>query len=161
MELMHGKPLAFFFALALFVSLIGCGSSRHLPAALKAESFKPGAQGAAAAGVSSAKNGGASDSADSSNIALAPTTRPATRPAVGASSGTFMYIGTVVAEVNGQPIYADKILSKIDAELSVKAPILEPREFRLATDSAIRKQIEYDKKLELRFATAQRNCTPE
>ena len=45
-----------------------------------------------------------------------------------------MYIGTVVAEVNGQPIYADKILTKVDTELSAKAPILEPREFKLALD---------------------------
>src|SRR5213075_601817 len=98
---------------------------------------------------------------DSQVSALIPTTRPATRPVVGASSGMYMYIGTVVAEVNGQPIYADKILSKIDAELSVKAPLLEPREFRLAAESAIRKQIEYDKNIELQYAAAQRNTTDE
>jgi len=48
-----------------------------------------------------------------------------------------MYIGTVVAEVNGQPIYADKILAKVDAELSAKAPLLEPNQFREAARSAI------------------------
>jgi len=72
-----------------------------------------------------------------------------------------MYIGTVVAEVNGQPIYADKILAKVDAELSVKAPLLEPGEFRAAAMNAIFKQIEYDKNLELQFAAAQRNSTAE
>src|SRR5437867_13455137 len=72
-----------------------------------------------------------------------------------------MYIGTVVAEVNGQPIYADKILAKIDAELSAKAPLLEPREFRQAAESAVRKQVKYDIALELQFAAAQRNSTNE
>jgi parvulin-like peptidyl-prolyl isomerase len=72
-----------------------------------------------------------------------------------------MYIGTVVAEVNGQPIYADKILSKVDAELSAKAPLLEPGEFRAAATNAILKQIRYDIALEQEFAAAQRNTTPE
>ncbi len=72
-----------------------------------------------------------------------------------------MYIGTVVADVNGEPIYADKILAKVDPELSAKAPLLEPREFRLAAESAIRRQIEYDMHLELEFAGAVRNSTGE
>ena len=71
---------------------------------------------------------------------------------MGASSGTFMYIGTVVAEVNGQPIYANKILSKVDAELSAKAPLLEPGEFRAAATNAILKQIKYDIALEQEYA---------
>src|SRR5258707_579992 len=131
MELMHRNPIAVSLALALFVSLIGCGNSKHLPDAIKAQSFQPGAKGAPTQTVASGRSGGA-DAADSSTIAIAPATRPATRPAVGASSGTFMYIGTVIAEVNGQPIYANKILTKIDTELSAKAPILEPREFKIA-----------------------------
>jgi len=147
--------------------IAGCGSNKHLPATLKAQSFAPTANatptmGAAASPATEpAKNSRAVANDDSQVSALIPTTRPATRPVVGASSGTYMYIGTVVAEVNGQPIYADKILSKIDAELSVKAPLLEPREFRLAAESAIRKQIEYDKNLELQYAAAQRNTTDE
>src|SRR6267142_3622840 len=154
MELMHRNLPASFFALALFVSLTGCGSSRHLPAAIKAQSFQPSAKSAPTVAASPAKNGSASDSPDNANIAFAPTTRPATRPAIGASSGTFMYIGTVVAQVNGQPIYADKILTKVDTELSAKAPILEPREFKIAARSAIERQIEYETRIELEFAAA-------
>lgn len=138
----------------------GCGSSKHLPAAIKAQSFQPHAKGPTVA-ASPAKNGSASDSPDNANIAFAPTTRPATRPAIGASSGTFMYIGTVVAQVNGQPIYADKILTKVDTELSAKAPILEPREFKIAATTAIARQIEYETRIELEFAAAQRNTTDE
>src|SRR5205814_664765 len=100
MELMHQKFLAFFIALALFVSLTGCGSSKHLPAALKAQSFQPAANSAAAPTVAPGKTG-AADAADSSQPPIASAARPSTRPAVGSSSGTFMYIGTVVAEVNG------------------------------------------------------------
>src|SRR4051812_33035809 len=113
MELMDRNSLASFLALALLISFTGCGSSRHLPAAIKPQSFQPGAKGGPTQSPASGKTG-AVDAADNSAIAIAPTTRPATRPAVGASSGTFMYIGTVIAEVNGQPIYANKILTKID-----------------------------------------------
>src|ERR1051325_7388582 len=118
---MHRKSIP--AAIVVFVFLIaGCGSSRHLPATLKPQSFAPNARGATAPATQPAKNSSAVAIDDSQISALVPTTRPATRPTVGDSRGTFMYIGTVVAEVNGQPIYADKILSKIDGELSVKAP---------------------------------------
>ncbi len=121
---------------AVFVFLFaGCGSSSHLPATLKPQSFAPNASARATSSTSSAaspatqpaKNSSAVAIDDSQVSALIPTTRPATRPVVGASTGTYMYIGTVVAEVN----------------------------------SAIRKQIEYDKNLELQYAAAQRNTTDE
>src|SRR5947207_468678 len=137
--------------------------SRHLPATLKPQSFAPNANAranpTAAPATQPGKNSSAIASDDSPLSVLIPTTRPATRPTRGESSGTFMYIGTVVAEVNGQPIYADKILTKVDTELSAKAPILEPREFKLAAISAIDRQINYEIHLEIEFAGAQRNTT--
>src|SRR6267142_2803245 len=165
---MHRNCVATASALLVFCIVAGCGSNSHLPATLKPQSFQPAAN--ATPTQPTQANGGAANSAKTQNVNTAddaqlsaniPTTRPATRPAVGASSGTFMYIGTVVAEVNGQPIYADKILAKVDTELSAKAPLLEPREFRLAAESAIRRQIKYDIPLELKFAAAQRSCTDE
>src|SRR5215208_4061681 len=151
----------------IFLSIIaGCGSNKHLPATLKSQSFVPTATAAptqtSGGGASQAAKAPTSFASDDAQISAAiPSTRPSTRPAVGTSSGTFMYIGTVVAEVNGQPIFGDKILAKVDAELSAKAPLLEPREFRLAAESAIRKQIKYDEALEQEFAAAQRNTSEE
>src|SRR5947209_7559948 len=163
---MHRNCIAASSVLFLFL-FAGCGSTRHLPATLKPQAFQPKPNAApttantAVPATQPGKNSTAVAIDDSQITALIPTTRPATKPTVGASSGTFMYIGTVVAEVNGQPIYADKILAKLDAEFSVKAPLLEPREFRQAAESAIRKQIKYDIALELQFAAAQRNSTDE
>jgi parvulin-like peptidyl-prolyl isomerase len=153
--------------IVLFLSLItGCGSNKHLPTTLKPQSFVPTANAApnqsnGAGANQTAKTQNTLTTDDAQLSASIPPAPPSTRPVVGASSGTFMYIGTVVAEVNGQPIYADKILAKVDTELSVKAPLLEPEEFRAAATNAILKQILYDKRLELRFAAAQRNCTEE
>src|SRR4051812_40603652 len=153
-------------SIVVFVSFMtGCGSNPHLPATLKPQSFAPSAKAAptqpSTATNAVARNQNPAIGDDIQISASIPTTRPATRPSLGASSGTYMYIGTVVAEVNGQPIYADKILAKVDAELSVKAPLLEPEEFKAAARNAIFKQIEYDKSLEVQFAAAQRNSTEE
>src|SRR5947207_9567824 len=166
-RIMHRNRIATASALLFSCIGAGCGSNSHLPATLKPQSFQPGAN-AAPTQPTQANGGAANSAAKTQNVNTAddaqlsaniPTTRPATRPVVGASSGTFMYIGTVVAEVNGQPIYADKILTKVDTELSAKAPILEPREFKLAAISAIDRQINYEIHLEIEFAGAQRNTT--
>ena len=152
----------------VLLSLIaGCGSSSQLPATLKPQSFQPTATATPTQGSSGNATQAAkpptpvADDSQTQISAAIPATRPTTRPAKGESSGTYMYIGTVVAEVNGQPIYADKVLAKVDTELSVKAPLLEPEAFRAAARNAILKQIEYDKQLELQYAAAQRNTTEE
>jgi hypothetical protein len=90
----------------------------------------------------------------------APASLAATRPA-GQSSGLYMIVGTVVAEANGHPIYAEKVLAKIDPELSTKAPQLEPTEFRKLAENLIRQEIRYEVSLELELAAAQRNTTEE
>ncbi|HEV8605928.1 MAG TPA: peptidylprolyl isomerase [Tepidisphaeraceae bacterium] len=161
---MHRYHIALASTAVFFFLFAGCGSSKHLPATLKPQAFQPmpnAAPTAAAPATQPTKNSTAIATDDPQTGGLTSISRPATRPAVGASSGTFMYIGAVVADVNGQPIYADKILAKIDTELSAKAPLLEPREFRLAAEAAIRRQIEYDISLEREFASAQRNATDE
>ncbi len=174
---MHLKSIALAISLSLHLLLTGCGSNRHLPARLKAQSFVPTGKtldSPTAAGAKATAQSPAPPSARDSSTAIvdpldprnydlssAPVPGPATRPALGLSSGSFMYIGTVVAEVNGQPVYADKVLAKVDPELSAKAPILEPREFRIAAEMAIRRQVEHDVNLEREFAAAQRNTTPE
>src|SRR5947207_1971420 len=168
-RIMHRNRIATASALLFSCIGAGCGSNSHLPATLKPQSFQPGAN-AAPTQPTQANGGAANSAAKTQNVNTAddaqlsaniPTTRPSTRPAVGQSSGTFMYIGTVVAEVNGQPIYADKILAKIDTELSVKAPLLEPSEFRQAAMNAIEKQIKYEIALGQEYAAAQRNAGEE
>lgn len=90
---------------------------------------------------------------------LAP--QPASPPVRGDTTGGYMLVGTVVAEANGQPIYADKILAKINEALAARAKQLERREFRIAATTLIGKQIMEDITNELEFAAAQRNLNEE
>src|SRR5205823_12234257 len=77
----------------------------------------------------------------------------------GTSEGIYMIVGTVLAEANGTPIFADKVLTKIDAELTAKAK--QSADFATAAELAIRKQLESDIRDELEFAAASRNSTDE
>jgi hypothetical protein len=87
-----------------------------------------------------------------------PTTVPATRPAVSsfpAASG-YQTVGAVIAEVNGKPIYADKILKELEPELASKAATLSPEQFRALAAREIDQQVQEAISDELVFAAAQR-----
>lgn len=95
-----------------------------------------------------------------------PSTAPAapsSRPAVGDSSGTYMIVGTMIAEANGTPIYADKVLNDtlVSAALQAKAHSLEPAQFRIFARDTIQAKVEEEIGNELEFAAAQRNTTEE
>jgi hypothetical protein len=82
---------------------------------------------------------------------------PATSlPTIGASSGQFMTLGGVVAEVNGTPIYANKVLASLDPILREKAKRLDAARFRREAKDDIRKTIEELIRVELFYAAAQR-----
>lgn len=89
--------------------------------------------------------------------AAAATTAPATRSVrVGASRGEYLTIGGVVAEVNGQPIYANKVLAAIEPKLAAMARNMEAREFRAEASSEIAQKIVDFIENELEFAAASR-----
>lgn len=84
-------------------------------------------------------------------------TGPATQSArVGASRGEFLTIGGVVAEVNGQPIYADKVLAPLTPALAVMAKEMDEREFRAKASQQISFKIVEFIENELEFAAASR-----
>jgi parvulin-like peptidyl-prolyl isomerase len=97
----------------------------------------------------------------------APTTLPASRPAgttrpsvfanTPVSEGTYLTIGGVLAEVNGQPIYANRVLRALEPVLAAKARELDPRRFQLAAADLIGKQVRDFIRDEVEFAAAQRN----
>ena len=68
-----------------------------------------------------------------------------------------MTIGTVVAEANGQPIYADKVLPAVDPELSAKARLDDMNEskFRVIAAGLLKEQIDSEIVEELEFAAAE------
>ncbi len=86
------------------------------------------------------------------------TTGPATRTA---SSGQFMTLGTVVAEANGHPIYADKVLAQLEAPLSGKAHSMDSRAFRQFATALIHDKIEEELNGELEYAAAARSLSED
>ncbi|MDB5321955.1 MAG: peptidylprolyl cis-trans isomerase, PpiC-type, SurA family [Phycisphaerales bacterium] len=81
---------------------------------------------------------------------------PASLPTIGASSGQFMTLGGVVAEVNGTPIYANKVLASLDPILRQKARQLDAARFRRDAYQDIKKTIDELIRVELFYAAAQR-----
>ena len=99
--------------------------------------------------------------------ALAPQVAPATQPAPmrhhaaapvasavqfqGASLGGYKTLGGVVAEVNGNPIYANKVLRQLTPELAARAPELDEGQFRKLAAQEVAKKIEGLERDELLF----------
>ena len=79
------------------------------------------------------------------------TTRPATMPV-----GSFMTVGGVVANVAGQPIFADALMRQIAPVLSARAPDLNEQQFRALAQSEIQKQLTFLIRGELEYAAAMR-----
>lgn len=98
-----------------------------------------------------------SETADRRNQQDSSTTAPATQALrVGATRGEFLTIGGVVAEVNGQPIYANKVLSALEPKLAAMARNMDARQFRAEAASEISQKIVDFIENELEFAAASR-----
>ena len=87
--------------------------------------------------------------------ATLPTTAPAAR--TGVSSGVAMTIGSVVCEVNGSPIYADRVLKSLSRVFAAEAKRRGERDFRKYAASEIEKQVTLFVEEELAFAAAKKN----
>lgn len=91
-----------------------------------------------------------------------PTTQPKANGSKSAvSMGNYMIVGTVLAEANGKPIYADKVLAKLDNVFTQKAKELTPTQFANFAQSMILQQVNSDIRDELEFAAAQRFTSDE
>jgi hypothetical protein len=78
------------------------------------------------------------------------TTRP------GESLGTYLTLGGVVAEVNGIPIYADKVVRTLAPVLAARAKELNQRQYEEAAFRLVTSQIRAYEQAELEFAAADR-----
>ncbi len=96
-------------------------------------------------------------------LAVAPATQPlpSTRPTVGTSSGQYQTVGGVVAEVNGIPIFANKILRTLRGELAAKALEMDPTQFRRFATAEINKAINGMERAELIFGAAERSLAED
>src|SRR6185295_13960788 len=76
---------------------------------------------------------------------------------IGASSGQYLTIGGVVSEVNGTPIYANKVLTLIEPVLAARAKELNPKQFRQLAAYENRKQGESLEVRQLEVGGAEQN----
>lgn len=82
---------------------------------------------------------------------------PTTRTSPTTPTGQYMTIGGVVAEVNGTPIYANRVLAQVEKDLAAKARDLDADQFRRYAMQKLTEAREYCINNELEFAAAQRN----
>ncbi len=90
-----------------------------------------------------------------------PTTVPTTVP-TGAKTpsfaeGQFINLGGVIAEVNGNPVYADDVLREVAPALAARAKDLELEKFKAAAAQEISRQVDDMIRAEVEFAAADRN----
>lgn len=86
---------------------------------------------------------------------------PPAQRATAFAPGQFMPIGGVIAEVNGNPIYADTVLRTVAPVLAARAKDLDQSRFRELASSEIQRQVEESIRAEVEYAAADRNTTAE
>lgn len=84
------------------------------------------------------------------------TGTPATLP-----TGQYMVVGTVVAEVDGAPIFANQVLEIIDKPLSLRARELDERGFRNYAQEEIKQRVRLLVRNELEYKAAERSLNEE
>lgn len=92
--------------------------------------------------------------------AVRDTSPPTTRP-IGEKSGQYMTIGAVLTEVNGTPIYADKVVSLLNTQLGVEAKQRDLDAFKRYARNEIMMQVKNMVNDELQYAQAQRVSTAQ
>jgi parvulin-like peptidyl-prolyl isomerase len=89
-----------------------------------------------------------------------PAPQAQTQPAVDVS-GQYQIIGSVLAEVNGKPIYADQVLHALDKVLRSQARQYDAEQFRERAADLIDRQVHEYINAELEFAAADHNLVPK
>lgn len=95
--------------------------------------------------------------ATSQPVASVPSTEPATMPTSRIAPGVasnYQIVGTVIATVNGHPIYADKVIADIETQLAAKARELDPDAFKVQAAQAIGDRVRAIQKDESTVAAA-------
>lgn len=102
---------------------------------------------------------GSVETVDLTAPAPADATAPATAPAEPFPTGTYQELGNVLAVVNGRPIYAHKVLARIDNVLAAEARRNPPQAFRVIARQKIIDQRDELIRDELEFAAAEKNLS--
>ena len=87
------------------------------------------------------------------------TTPPSTEPSTvsaGKTTGQYQIVGSVLADVNGRAIFAEKALSFLDRALAAEARRLPEDEFRMQASVMVRQTVDYLVDNEVEFAAAEK-----
>lgn len=82
---------------------------------------------------------------------------PADKPLPPLGVGAAAVLGRVVVEVNGEPIFSNKVLNPIEPDLAAKARETDPDQFKKIAAKAIRDQVDFLIRTELEVAAAKKN----
>jgi len=132
----------------------------------RAGAIVPGAQPAAAPPPVTAAGGVSQESAKQLDFVSTQIKPSATQPTTSATPaawapGQYTPLGGVIAEVNGNPIYADDILRQVSSILSARAKDLDIQAFRNLAGSEINRQVDEEIRAQVEFAAAERNVSAE
>lgn len=90
-----------------------------------------------------------------------PTPLTASTKPVDLAASEYLVLGSVVANVNGAPIYANDLLQQTAPLLRARARELQPAQFRQVAVAELKRQRQQLIEDELVYAAAQRNTTSE
>ena len=90
-----------------------------------------------------------------------PTPLTASTQAADVASSEYLVLGSVVANVNGSPIYANDLLQQTAPLLRARARELEADRFRAVAQAELKRQRQLLIDDEVVYAAAQRNTSPE
>jgi parvulin-like peptidyl-prolyl isomerase len=100
---------------------------------------------------------GASDEQLRPSTTRAAATSTAPTTSASASSGQYYTLGGVLAEVNGTPIYANKVLALLEPVLAKRARELDARQFKVEATKELTGQMMTLRDNQLEYAAAERN----
>ncbi len=93
--------------------------------------------------------------ADAASAPTEPSVLP-TKPLPGDTTGQWQWVGCVLAVVNDEPIYADKVVERLDRPLRAEAKSGDETHFRAVAEDLIIKQVREFINNDVEFAAAQR-----
>ena len=88
-------------------------------------------------------------------------TAPATQPAGGNTTAVDEVIGSVLGDVDSDPIYADKVLAVLDRALAAEAKKYDATRFREVAADLIQRQVMEFIHADVEFTAAKRNLEPK
>lgn len=92
---------------------------------------------------------------------LVPSPAPVSAPLPPLGEGVAAVIGRVVVEVNGEPIYSQKVLGPIEPDLAARAKEADPETFKKLAAREIKSQIDSLIRAALEVAAARKNLSAQ